>query len=194
MTEEVPVEIASVLPDGQVQTQLRGPRAPLQEQLYRTRGFRYGVPLIVVTAILALLLVLRALRRRARHLVRLTAYDVAMERLRRLESRGLPTPEETDSFYVELSGVVRHYVEDRYHVRAPELTTEEFLREARRLAEMNQAHRELLGVFLDICDRVKFAGYRPEKDESQKALQESRRFLSETRLQESGKEKGRAAA
>ncbi len=47
---------------------------------------------------------------------------------------------------------------------------------------MNQAHRELLGAFLAVSDRVKFAGYRPEKDESRQALSESRRFLAETRV------------
>lgn len=186
LTDEIPVDIASVLPEGQVQDQLRGLRGPLQEQFYRSRGFRYGAVVVALLLGAGLAFGLHALRRRARQRVRASAYDVAMGRLQRLLDRGLPAPEAADAFYVELSHIVRHYVEDRYGVRAPELTTEEFLREARRLAAMQQAHRELLSAFLEVCDRVKFAAYRPVPEESRQALVQARRFLTETRLPEPG--------
>ncbi len=111
LTEELSVDIASVLPEGEVQAQLRGPRGPLQEEFYRSRGFRYGAASLGVAALVALLLLLGALRRRARHRARVSAFDVAMSRLQRLEDRGLPAPDEADAFYVELSDIVRHYVE-----------------------------------------------------------------------------------
>ena len=74
---------------------------------------------------------------------------------------------------------MRRYIEDRHAVRAPELTTEEFLLEARRSVAFSAAHRDLLSAFLANCDQVKFARYSPREDESRSALEVARRFLSE---------------
>jgi len=79
---------------------------------------------------------------------------------------------------------VRSYVERRFDIRAPELTTEEFLQVATARPEVDDDHRALLSEFLDRCDRVKFAGYRPESTESLATLDTARRFIEDTRLQE----------
>ncbi|MEZ4403641.1 MAG: hypothetical protein R3B06_26695 [Kofleriaceae bacterium] len=66
-------------------------------------------------------------------------------------------------------------------MRAPELTTEEFMQRARTAPGLSATHRDLLSAFLERCDRVKFAGYRPD-DES---WRRSRRpASSNTRLKE----------
>ena len=103
-----------------------------------------------------------------------------------MERRGLPNADEADAWYVEVSSIVRHYLEDRYSVRAPELTTEEFLREARRSEELTTEHRQLLSGFLERCDRVKFAGYHPDEKESRDILQLARTFIEESRVVEDG--------
>lgn len=182
LTDEIAIEIASVLPEGQVQNELRGLRGPLDESVLRSRGLRYAViPLLLLAAGSGFLL-WRSLRRRARLRVRISAYDVAIQRLSTLQSRGWPKQDEADPWYVELSDIVRRYIEDRYGVRAPELTTEEFLREARQQLRLQSGHRELLETFLSTCDRVKFAGYRPGESESRQALQAARQFVDDTRL------------
>ena len=89
---------------------------------------------------------------------------------------------EVDAWFVELSAIVRRYLEGRYQVRAPELTTEEFLQEARRAAGLSAEHRDLLTAFLERCDRVKFAGYRPDAEESLATLKAARAFVEDTRL------------
>lgn len=183
LTDELALDIASVLPDGQVQNELKGLRGPLDETVAQSRWLRYSLaPLALVLIGLGILLV-RRLRIQARQRVRVSAYDAAMRRLTSLEARGWPQAAEADSWYVELSDIVRRYIEDRYGVRAPELTTEEFLRAAQQQLRMQPAHRELLEAFLSTCDRVKFAGYRPGESESRQALDEARRFLSDTRIQ-----------
>ena len=118
--------------------------------------------------------------RRAAERARLTAFDRALARLDRLERRGLPSGDAADAWYVELSDIVRRYIEERFALRAPELTTEEFLAEAGRSAELTASHREVLSAFLATCDRVKFARYSPGEDESQGALDVAKRFLNET--------------
>ena len=94
----------------------------------------------------------------------------------------MPTADVADAWYVELSDIVRRYIEERFALRAPELTTEEFLAEAGRSAELTAGNRELLSAFLATCDRVKFARYSPDEDESRGALQEAKRFLNETAI------------
>ena len=51
--------------------------------------------------------------------------------LNRLRAQGLIEQGQFEDYYVQLSSIVRHYLEDRFHLRAPEMTTEEFLHDAR---------------------------------------------------------------
>jgi hypothetical protein len=111
-----------------------------------------------------------------------SAYDLAMASLQYLAKRGAPEGDDVDAWFVELSAIVRRYLEGRYGVRAPELTTEEFLQEAKRAANLPASQRELLEQFLERCDRVKFAGYRPDAAESMATLEAARAFVEDTRL------------
>jgi hypothetical protein len=197
LTEEIPIQIGSVLPEGAVAAELRPERAALplrsRVQLYAWIGLG-ALVLLGAGGFLAV----RAWQRAARRQVRISAYDRAIARLRELEQRGLPSPGQDQSasgtttgtttgttidlWYVELSAIVRRYLEDRYGLRAPELTTEEFLREAQRSGQLSSTHRNLLSDFLVRCDRVKFARYEPDEEESRQALASARTFLEETRL------------
>ncbi|RMF22794.1 MAG: hypothetical protein D6760_06725, partial [Deltaproteobacteria bacterium] len=120
-----------------------------------------------------------AIRSRAR---RRSAFDVALSRLEALAARPRPaTPDAIDAFFVELSSIVRRYLEDRFELRAPELTTEEFLQAAGRTPELTEAHRGFLRDFLKRADMVKFARFIPEQRDIDAALRAARRFLHETR-------------
>jgi len=197
LTEELSIEILSVVgEEGALLDELRPPRGPLQE--LQTGVMRYWPWLALVAVALGLTLAWRWWQDRASVRRRLSAYDIAVDRLDRLEARGLPTADQADEWYVELSSIVRRYLEDRHGVRAPELTTEEFLRTAGESAELSSGHRQLLTKFLEQCDRVKFAAYVPDESESREAFDAARRFLSETRLRpeeaQSGQRDGRQAA
>ena len=119
-----------------------------------------------------------AWRRRAR---RRSAYDVARSRLERLLASLRPDAEHVDAFYVELSGIVRRYLEDRFELRAPELTTEEFLESVQHAPDLSREHQSLLRGFLRQADLVKFAGARPSAEDIDRSVAAARRFLEETR-------------
>ena len=182
LTDELPFVVASVLPEGQPLDELRPARIALAELEgpWLERNWPWlalgAVVLAGVGAGVALW------RRRAEERARLTSFDRAIARLERLEGRGLPRADAADAWYVELSDIVRRYIEERFALRAPELTTEEFLLVAGRSADLTPVHRELLSEFLATCDRVKFARYSPGEEESQGALAVARRFLTETRV------------
>lgn len=127
---------------------------------------------------------LRAWRAKRTLAEKKSAYEEAVAALRRLEDRGAPSADHADAWFVDLSAIVRGYLERRYDIRAPELTTEEFLQEASRAKELTVEHRAQLSAFLERCDRVKFAGYRPDSDESLATLKAARAFVEDTRLRE----------
>ncbi len=181
LTDELAVNVASVLPEGEVTSELRAARDSLGPR-NQTLLLRFWWAFLAAGVVLggAVMALLRWRSSRAQ-IAKVDAYQAAMQRLAVLEARGLPTGETADAWYVELSSIVRRYLEDRYRVRAPELTTEEFLLEAQRSRELTGEHRALLASFLTICDRVKFAGHEPNESESSEALTAARRFLSETR-------------
>ncbi len=190
LTDELGFQVASVLPDGEAATELRPARPPLKELegpwLRRHWPWLAGGGGAAAALTAAVVMWLRRAEQRAR----LTAFDRAVARLERLRRAGLPEQSGMDAWYVELSDIVRRYIEERFALRAPEQTTEEFLLEAGRSA-LSRPHRELLSAFLETCDRVKFARYSPGARESQQALDEARRFLDETRAVDAGR---RAAA
>ena len=181
LTDELSFVVAAVLPEGEVVDELRPPRAALAalEGPWLARYWPWLAAGAVVLAVggAALVVWLRRAEERARE----TAYDRALGRLERLRRLGLPDSGAMDGWYVELSDIVRRYIEERFALRAPELTTEEFLLEAGRSADLSPPHRELLTDFLARCDQVKFARYSPAQDESRETLRVAERFLAETR-------------
>jgi hypothetical protein len=68
-------------------------------------------------------------------------------------------------FVVAVSDTARTYLEERFTFRAPERTTEEFLRELSSTDLLAREQKESLGQFLQSCDLVKFAKYEPGEKE-----------------------------
>ncbi|MYD99377.1 MAG: hypothetical protein F4X98_18585 [Gammaproteobacteria bacterium] len=180
LTDELGFVVASVLPADQPLDELRPARAALAELEGPWLERNWPWLAAGLAALIAVAAGVVVWLRRAEERARVTAFDRALARLDRLERRGLPTGDAVDAWYVELSDTVRRYIEERFALRAPELTTEEFLVEAGRSADLTVAHRDLLSEFLATCDRVKFARYSPGDDESREALEVARRFLEES--------------
>lgn len=121
-------------------------------------------------------------------------YDRALERLDSLRARLPKTAAEIDAFHVEASALVRDYIGDRFGVRAPKMTTEQFLSAPLTESALDPDHRDLLADYLVQCDYVKFARRLPTTDECRRLLEAVARFLDETRSADPGKETGATAA
>ena len=180
LSDTLSVTVASVLPEGEVLDELRPARAALAETPDSVAKQYWPLALALVVLTGGGLLGFAWWQRYAEARARMTAYDRALQRLSRLEEQGLPDATAADAWYVELSDIVRRYLEDQYGLRAPELTSEEFLQEAQRSEAMTPVQRELMPVFLEQCDRVKFAAYSPEQSESGEALALARRFFGQS--------------
>jgi hypothetical protein len=112
---------------------------------------------------------------------RQSAYDVARSELDLLLQAGRPTEKTMDAFYVKLSLIVRSYLEDRFALRSPELTTQEFLTEMGRSPDLARSHQKLLQKFLEQADLVKFAGHRPGAEVVSESIAAAEQFLGDTR-------------
>lgn len=113
--------------------------------------------------------------------VQLPAHVEALRALARLEHAPRTTQAHVEAFYVDLSQVLRVYLERRFGLRAPERTTEEFLRELDAGDQLAREHRGELQQFLQRCDLVKFAAQVPDEAAHRSTFQLALAFVERTR-------------
>ena len=108
------------------------------------------------------------------------AHLLALAALEHLQCQDLIGQERIEEFYVRVSTILRRYVELRFGLRAPEQTTEEFLVSALATGGLVAAHRDLLEVFLQHCDLVKFARHRPTPSAMEETFESAKTFVEHT--------------
>ena len=188
-TQPVTIVVKSLGADSLETAKLRDIQPPVL--LPRPRKSRVGLwaaiggALVVAAAILAVILSRR--RRKKTHLEkRIPAHILAFEELRRLREMDLIGQGKIKEFYIALSDIMRFYIERRFGIHAPEQTTEEFLDGVSRNGVFDVPTRSTLKEFLSHCDIVKFAQYRPETTEIQKAIDITRNFIEQTKQEARG--------
>lgn len=168
--------------EGQLAVAPELPQSFLQDRGWR-RWLWVGLAALVLIALAAFFLI-RAAIRAAR--ARGGEYqppppkprDVAQKALFRLEDR---LPLEPNVFFVELTDIVRRYIEAACELPATEQTTPEFLREIDRDdSPLRAAHRLLLADFLSAADMVKFARQEATVAQMEDALKKAKGLVTET--------------
>ncbi|MFM2295123.1 MAG: hypothetical protein RLZZ350_1536 [Verrucomicrobiota bacterium] len=101
-------------------------------------------------------------------------------RARQKLREALPLITQPKPFCVAVSDAERAYLEERFTFRAPERTTEEFLRELSATDLLTKPQKESLGKFLESCDLVKFAKYEPGETELRELYGAAMRLVDET--------------
>ncbi|MFH0764689.1 MAG: BatD family protein [Candidatus Omnitrophota bacterium] len=84
-------------------------------------------------------------------------------------------------FYVGVSDCIRRYIERAFALKAPEMTTEEFLNSLKDAGQLAAGQKGLLREFLSACDLVKFAKYAPSKTEVESLYDTAKKFVEETK-------------
>jgi len=113
-----------------------------------------------------------------------TAYDIAYEELDKLKKMDLPNHGRIKEYYVILSDITRHYLENRFNFRAPEMTTEEFLESVKKAPQLTVEHKKVLKEFLSQCDMVKFAKYGPTPIEILDSFKSAEALVDGTKIEE----------
>ena len=133
----------------------------------------------LVVAGVAAWFVRRRLARRSEELAPSPApppHVVAWERLQ----RALGLIHEAEQFCMEVSQIIRVYLEERFNLHAPDRTTEEFLLELQSSQRLAGEHKQLLADFLGECDMVKFAKAEPPELELRNLHEAASRLVGET--------------
>lgn len=106
---------------------------------------------------------------------------IAFHALETLKSKGLLEKDECNPFYTELSIILRTYLEGRFHLNAPDETTEEIVEETSRSPELSGAQRNILQEFMRQADMVKFAKGHPDRTTMESAFETTKQFVEETK-------------
>jgi hypothetical protein len=121
-----------------------------------------------------------AMRHRKRHAIeprQQTPEEIAHAALAALLAKNLPARGLIKEFYVRLTGIVRQYIEDTTGIRAPEQTTEEFLRDMRSRETFPPERSVRLAEFLEAADMVKYASQQPQGGQIEEAISRAREFV-----------------
>ena len=107
-------------------------------------------------------------------------HEEAHEALDRLEASSLLEQGEIKQYHIDVSEIIRTYIEGRFDVYALEMTTGEVMA---GLREANVEHGALVALeaFLNRCDMVKFAKFRPTSDACRQTLAAAREWVDSTR-------------
>lgn len=139
-------------------------------------------PLVAIVVVVLAVWLARTLRRRqAEAVARTPAHVWAGQQIAALLAEDLIGRGRIQEFYYRISDIVRGYIERRFAVRAPEMTTEEFLTAAVRDTRFGPSLTFELDRFLRTCDLVKYARYEPRPGESDTVVQATRDFVERTR-------------
>lgn len=115
---------------------------------------------------------------------KMPAHEQAFAELRALVAEDLVKKGNIKEFYQKISDILRRYIENRFNLRAPEQTTEEFLSQIRTKSDFDDSHKTLLENFLTHCDLVKFARHQPETKDIRKTFDSCKAFILGTQQED----------
>ncbi len=112
------------------------------------------------------------------------AHVRALAQLDALEAQALWQHGRTEDYYVELTRILRRYLEDRFNIPALEQTTRQITNALDQRAGLDQGQRTELGELLQLSDLVKFARATPAEELHPRGLQRVREFVRKTGMEE----------
>jgi len=181
LTEPIDIEVTSLLSDqrselviADIEDVVRIPKKPVN----------WWIWLIVLAALASAVTIWHYIRqKRSAELIRILkpAHQIAFDRLRELVKQDLVNKGQIKLFYEIINNILRHYIEHRFELRAPERTTEEFLFELQFNDSLAASDKNSLAKFLKHCDLVKFANASPATQQIQQTFDLVKEFIEKTK-------------
>jgi len=145
------------------------------------------VPVIVIGLIIGLIWYLRK-RPKTKPVVQvrkpaIAPHITALNQLKALRDKKLWQQGEAKQYYIELSDIVREYLEKRYVIKTHEKTTDEIFDGLKRM-DISDANRGKLRQILVLSDLVKFAKEKPLPNENEESLEIALEFIVATKMAE----------
>jgi len=180
---EVKLEVKSVLDNAPNKSGIRDIRGP---KSFSGRIWLYCLIVLIILLIIGGIFSFILLKRKNEESKAppTPAHIIAYEALAALEKKDYIRQGQIKAYYIELSDIVRRYLENKFNIRAPQMSTEEFLLKVKEDSSLSIEHKGLLRDFLTNCDLVKFAKYEPAETEASLALASARRLIDQTKQED----------
>ena len=184
-TESIKIVVESLQPSEE--GDIRDIKSPLELERDYTRLIRIGAVVLVLLLIAVLIYYLIRRRRAGKSLIPIREkpprppHEIALDDLDKLTKSDLFEKGEIKLFYIEISDIIRRYIEGRFYIVAVEMTTTELLQNMNE-AEIDEDIVQMVAEFLHQCDFVKFAKYIPDDDEHDKTIRLAYDIVNTTKI------------
>ena len=139
-----------------------------------------GLLLLSALVFLAVRLVQRRRRETGAGKPKDPAYIVALRELDKWRGDKFWAPDKQKAYYSGITDALKNYIEDRFGVDAPEMTTAELFDALRQVEDLPAELREELREVFECADFVKFAKHTASQEENARALPTAVRFVTST--------------
>lgn len=109
------------------------------------------------------------------------AHVIALTRLAKIKDEKIWDRGELKEYYVQLTDVLREYIENRFGIYAREMVTSEILNNFLGNEYLSADDYKKIEQILDISDSVKFAKYEPIHNENMLSLNNAFEFVEDTK-------------
>jgi hypothetical protein len=109
----------------------------------------------------------------------LPPHIIAINKLKELREKKLWQQGEVKQYYIELSDIIREYLEKRYVIKTHEKTTDEIFASLKYM-NIDRENKNMLRKILMLADLVKFAKEKPLPAENEQCIENAITFVLET--------------
>ena len=174
-TKALNVTVETIFPKGRMPDDIKDVKGPF---------YYFGINWFLVSGVLILFIIVASIvlyKFRKKPLPVKLPHETALEDLEAARANFLRNSD-IKEYYAGISDCVRRYIERSFKLKAPEMTTEEFLGSLRESTVLSLDQKDLLKDFLNACDLVKFAKYTPAKGEMEAVFLAAKKFIEETKV------------
>ncbi|MBC8047696.1 MAG: hypothetical protein H7Y00_12940 [Fimbriimonadaceae bacterium] len=113
----------------------------------------------------------------------ISLYDNTIRKLHELDEKKLWQKDAVKQYYIELTDIIREYIEQRYHLPAMENTSDEIIESLVRTG-IGAEQINHISTVLRYADLAKFAKSKPLPAENSLAMQYAKEFVDVTKIKE----------
>lgn len=152
--------------------------------------YPYILGIIVLTLIIAIIIFYLKKRAQNKPLIKLPekpkdpAHIIAIRALDLLKSKKLWQSGFEKEYYLELTDIIRQYIEDRFGVHTFERTSQEILYSIDILRILEKQVFDQLRNLLTLADLAKFAKYKPLPNENDLSMKNAYLFIENTKAED----------
>ncbi|OQX94830.1 hypothetical protein B6I21_08565 [candidate division KSB1 bacterium 4572_119] len=184
-TENLKITVESLV--ASEEGDIRDIKPPLEIPKNWWRTIRFAVAGLLVLLVIVLVFIYLKRRKQGKSLIprrekpTRPPHETAIEELEKLIQEQLLEKGETKEYYIRISEIIRQYIEDRFFIIALEMTTHQLI-ESMKESEVEPEVCNEVEKFLNQCDLVKFAKYKPNKTANKNTTKLAFKIIEQTKL------------